>query len=62
MSEDRILFKRFRIAGFLLIGGLLVEIVSLIWYHPVAFLIYIGVGGLLMGAGIFLYLYTIVSH
>ena len=62
MSEDRILFKRFRIAGFLLIGGLLVEVVSLIWYHPVAFLIYIGAGGLLMGAGILLYLYTIVSH
>ncbi|MEW5815909.1 MAG: hypothetical protein AB1798_11025, partial [Spirochaetota bacterium] len=55
------LIKFLRLSGFLLIAGLLVEGITLIWSHPVAFLIFISAGGLLLGAGILLYLYAIVS-
>jgi hypothetical protein len=51
-----------RIAGLLLIGGLVIEGITLIWLHPVSFLIHIGIAGLLIAAGTLLYLYTVISH
>ncbi len=62
MTKGNELTKRLRIAGFLLIGGLLTGFLTLIWSHPVSFLLYVGLGGLLMAAGIVFYLYTVVSH
>jgi hypothetical protein len=53
--------KRFRLAGFLLIGGLLVEAVSLLWSGPPAFILLAGLGGSLCLAGIAIYLYSLVS-
>ena len=53
--------KRLRIAGFLIILGLLVEAFSLIWTHPVAFIVFIVVGGLAMGIGMIMYLYSLVT-
>ena len=49
-----------RISGILLILGLAVEVVSLLWEKPLAFLLFIGAGGLLTLAGIFIYLYSLV--
>jgi hypothetical protein len=53
--------KRIRLAGVLLIGGLLVELVTLRWSHPTAFLFFLLLGGLLMALGIIIYLLTLVS-
>jgi hypothetical protein len=51
--------RRLRTGGLLIIGGLLVEAFSLRWSHPTAFLVFIMLGGTLMGAGILLYLYSL---
>lgn len=53
--------KRLRIAGLLLILGLLVEGICLLWARPIAFILLVVVGGLLCAAGIGLYLYSLVS-
>jgi uncharacterized membrane protein YczE len=53
--------KRIRVAGILLIAGLLVELVTLRWSHPTAFLFFLLLGGVLMALGIGVYLLSLVS-
>jgi hypothetical protein len=53
--------KRIRLAGILVIAGLLVELVTLRWSHPTAFLFFLLLGGLLMALGIVVYLLSLVS-
>ena len=53
--------KRIRLAGILLIAGLLVELVTLRWSHPTAFLFFLLLGGALMALGIVVYLFSLVS-
>jgi len=53
--------KRIRLAGMLLIAGLLVELVTLRWAHPTAFLFFLLLRGALMGMGIVVYLLSLVS-
>jgi hypothetical protein len=52
--------RALRASGILLILGLAVEVVSLIWEKPFAFLVFVGVGGLLTLLGILLFLYSLV--
>jgi hypothetical protein len=52
--------RALRASGVLLILGLVVEVVSLLWEKPLAFLLFVGVGGLLTFLGIFLYLHSLV--
>ncbi len=44
----------------LIILGLLVEIVSLLWFHPLSFVLFIFVGVILIGLGIGVYLISLV--
>ena len=60
-GASTILVRRLQLAGLLVSGGLLVEVGTLYWSHPLAFLAVLGLGGLLVGAGILLYLYSLVS-
>jgi hypothetical protein len=53
--------KRLQIAAALIILGLLVEAVCLVWARPLAFLIFVGIGMLLMFAGIVFYLISLVT-
>jgi hypothetical protein len=53
--------RRFRVAGVLLILGLLVEALCLAWKGPLAFLLFLGLGGILLSAGIVVYFYALVS-
>lgn len=53
--------RRLRISGVLLILGLVIEGASLLWSHPTAFLIFLFFGGLLIGAGILVFLYSLVA-
>ena len=53
--------RRLQLAGVLIILGLLIEALSLLWSRPISFLVYIGAGGLLLGAGVLTYLYSLVS-
>jgi hypothetical protein len=53
--------RRLQISGVLIILGLLVEALCLAWRGPLAFMVFLCVGGLLLFAGIALYLISLVS-
>jgi hypothetical protein len=53
--------RRLRASAALVMVGLLVEIASLTWRHPTAFILFFVVGGAFMAAGITWFLYSIVS-
>ena len=53
--------RRIRLAGIMLIAGLLVELVTLRWSHPTAFLFFLLLGGALLALGIVIYLLSLVS-
>ena len=53
--------RRVRISGTMVFLGLIVELVSLLWSTPPAFLFFLMPGALLMAAGILVYLYSLVS-
>ena len=54
--------RRIRWSGILVGAGLIVQMLTLLWTHPLAFIVFLLVGCPLVGAGILLYLYSIVSH
>jgi hypothetical protein len=53
--------RRLRQSGLLLASGLMVELISLLWNHPTAFFLFLGVGAVLMAAGILFYFYSLVT-
>jgi hypothetical protein len=53
--------RRLRLPGILLILGLAIELISLLWNKPLAFILFAFVGGFFFLAGILLYLYSLVS-
>jgi hypothetical protein len=53
--------KKLKLAGYLLITGLLVEAITLYWAHPTSFLFFIGLGGILVVAGVAVYLIALVT-
>jgi polyferredoxin len=52
--------RRLRIAAILIIVGLLIELFSLYWAHPTAFLVFMFLGGLFLVAGVLTYLFTLL--
>jgi RsiW-degrading membrane proteinase PrsW (M82 family) len=53
--------RRLRISGILVIIGLLVEALCLVWSRPIAFVVLVCLGGALLGLGVLLFLYSLVS-
>ncbi len=49
-----------RVSSALIIVGLLVEIASLLWFHPLSFVLFAFVGASLIGLGIVVYLASLV--
>ncbi len=58
---EMVMLKRLRIAGILIAAGLLVELVSLRWSHPLAFMLFLSGGGALIVGGVLFYLFSLVS-
>lgn len=54
--------KHRQVAGVFIVLGLVIEALCLIWSTPIAFVIFVAIGGLLMFVGIVLYLYSLVSN
>jgi uncharacterized membrane protein YczE len=52
---------RIRVSAILVVAGLLVELFTLFSARPTAFLLFVGLGGLLIAAGIGLYLFTLLQ-
>jgi hypothetical protein len=53
--------RRLRLAGILVITGLLVEALCLVWSKPIAFVVLVCIGGALIGLGVLFFLYSLVS-
>jgi len=65
MTEDQAappLNKRLRISGMLVGLGLAVEAFTLLWSHPTAFLAFMFLGATLVGAGVLVFLWSVVSR
>jgi hypothetical protein len=61
MKLREIGIRRFlQVSSSLIILGLLVEIVSLLWFHPLSFVLFVFVGATLIGLGIVIYLFSLV--
>jgi hypothetical protein len=54
--------KRRQVAGILIVLGLVIEALCLIWATPIAFVIFVAIGGFLMFVGIVLFLYSLVFN
>ncbi len=53
---------RIRWAGVLIVLGLLLQMLTLMWTHPLAFMCFLMIGCPLVAAGMLLFLYSLVSH
>ncbi len=53
--------RRIRWAGILIAAGLIVQMLTLLWTHPLAFVAFLLVGCPLVAAGVLLYLYSLVA-
>jgi len=49
-----------QVSGALIIVGLLLEIVSLVWFHPLSFVLFAFIAATLIGLGILVYLTSLV--
>lgn len=56
------ILRTLRISGILLIGGLVVEALSLCWNNAFSFMSFAVVGGLFFASGMLLFLYSLVSN
>jgi hypothetical protein len=61
MTSSPTMERRVRISAALVFLGLIVELTALRWSHPTAFLVFALVGMPLVGAGIVVFLYSLVS-
>jgi hypothetical protein len=53
--------RKLKRAAYLLIFGLAIEGITLHWAHPTSFLLFMSLGGMLVLAGIAIYLIAIVT-
>ena len=56
------LATRLRWAGILIAAGIVIEVATLFWNHTVSLFLFLGPGVLLVGAGMLLYLWSVVTR
>lgn len=61
METPEKLTRRLKLSGILVGLGLAVEALTMAWSHPTAFLVFLLLGGTMVGLGVLLYLYSIAS-
>ena len=54
--------QRIRWSGVMIALGLIIQMLMLLWTHPLSFMIFLLVGCPLVGIGMLVYLYSLVSH
>ena len=54
--------KLLRLAGFILLGGLLLQLITFIWFHPVTFMLHLTLGGLATVVAVVLYFMHLFHH
>jgi hypothetical protein len=58
----RLIEQRIRWSGRLIAAGLIVQMLTLLATHPLAFILFALVGCPLVGTGILVFLYSLVEH
>ena len=53
---------RLRLAGILIATGIVVELGTLFWNHPVSLFLFLALGAGLVGSGMVLYLWSVVTR
>ena len=53
---------RLQLSGLLIASGLGIELATLYWNHPLSFFLFLCLGGVLVGAGMLLYLWSVVRR
>jgi hypothetical protein len=53
--------RKLQLSGIILILGLVIESLCLLGHGPIAFMLFVGLGGVSFAAGILLYLYSLLS-
>lgn len=53
--------RRLRRSGLMVGTGLIAELISLLWNHPTAFFLFLGVGAVLIAVGILYYFCSLVA-
>jgi uncharacterized membrane protein YczE len=53
---------RIRRSGLLIGVGLAIQMLMLLWTHPLSFMVFLLVGCPLVGIGMLIYLYSLVAH
>jgi len=61
-TQNSLVEHRLRWAGFLIAVGLIIQLTTFIWIHPLAFIGFAVIGCPLVAAGVLLFLYSLVSH
>ena len=56
MTSFEMVLRKLRIAGIFILISLIVEIISLVWNHPLSLMAFLIAGGLLLAAGTVTYL------
>jgi hypothetical protein len=59
--EGRFMIMRLRLAGLLVVTGVLVQEMTLFWNHPLSFIAFLGLGGLAVFVGVVVYLLALIS-
>ena len=54
--------RRIRWSGVLIGAGLIIQMLTLLWTHPLAFVAFLLIGCPLVAAGTLLYLYSLAVH
>jgi hypothetical protein len=53
--------RRIKWAGLLIVLGLLIQLITFLWIHPLAFVAFLVIGCPLVAAGVVLYLLSLVN-
>jgi len=61
MLSPNLFDRKLQLSGIILILGLVVEALCLLGHGPIAFMLFLGLGGVLFAVGILLYLYSLVG-
>ncbi len=58
INQDKLL----RLAGLILLGGLLLQLITFIWFHPVTFMLHLSLGGLTTMVAVVMYFMHLFHH
>lgn len=58
LEETRLL----RLAGFVILAGLVLQLITFVWFHPITFMLHLSLGGLTTVVAVVLYLIHLFHH